>query len=105
MTVTPAAAELAERGDGRCAVSGALVMETAPWLWQELHKGGLLSGAREADLAGVTDADSAGVALLLAWRGSCRATGADLKFLNLPQRVLALAQLTGAEAALGVDAG
>ncbi len=97
-------AELADKGDGRCAIVGALTMETAPWLWQELQAGGLLTAAREADLAGVTDADSAGLALLVAWRGSCAAAGGDLGYRGLPARIMALAQLTGAESALGADA-
>lgn len=99
--MTQASAQLAERGEGRCAIQGALTLETAPWLWQQLKGGGLLSAAREADLAGVTDADSAGLALLVAWRGSCVAAGNDLRFQSLPARITALAQLTGAEGALG----
>jgi len=99
-----APAELAEKGEGRCAVAGALTMETAPWLWQQLQAGGLLTAAIEADLTGVTDADSAGLALLVAWRGSCAAAGGNLVFHGLPARIMALAQLTGAESALGADA-
>jgi phospholipid transport system transporter-binding protein len=99
-----APAELAEKGEGRCAISGALTMETAPWLWQQLKAGGLLTAASEADLTGVTDADSAGLALLVAWRGSCAAAGGDLGYRGLPARIVALAQLTGAESALGAVA-
>jgi phospholipid transport system transporter-binding protein len=102
--MTRASAQLAERGEGRCAIVGALTMETAPWLWQQLKTGGLLSAAREADLTGVSDADSTGLALLLAWRGNCAASGHALAFRALPVRIVALAQLTGAEAALGPDA-
>ncbi|MEO6186397.1 MAG: STAS domain-containing protein [Steroidobacteraceae bacterium] len=98
-----APAELAEKGDGRCAIAGALTMETAPWLWQQLKAGGLLTTAKEADLAGVTDADSAGLALLVAWRGSCAAAGGSLGYRALPARIMALARLTGAEPALGTD--
>jgi phospholipid transport system transporter-binding protein len=101
--MTRASSQLVERGDNRCAVVGALTMETAPWLWQQLKTGGLLTTAREADLAGVTDADSAGLALLVAWRGSCAAAGSPLVFHALPVRISALAKLTGAEAALGAD--
>ncbi len=54
------------QGEGRCAVAGALTFETVPVLWRQLEAGGLLNAARDADLAGVTDADSAGLALLVA---------------------------------------
>ncbi|HMA11265.1 MAG TPA: STAS domain-containing protein [Steroidobacteraceae bacterium] len=95
-----AAAELAEKGEGRCAVSGALTFETAPWLWQQLQEGAWLTRAREADLSGVTTADSAGLALLIAWRAAALAGGGALKFGAVPERLLALARLTDAEALL-----
>lgn len=92
--------QLAPGSDGRCAVSGALTMATAPQLWRALRAGGLLSAAREADLSGVTASDSAGLALLVAWRASCLEAGADLKLVAVPARLRALAALTGAESVL-----
>jgi phospholipid transport system transporter-binding protein len=96
-----ATAQLADRGEGRCALSGALTLETAPWLWKQLEVGGLLTTAREADLSGVTDADSAGLALLVTWRASCRGAGGEVGFAAVPERLRALAALTGAGNALG----
>jgi phospholipid transport system transporter-binding protein len=99
-----ATAQLAEKGEGRCAISGALTFETAPWLWQQLHEGAWLNKAREADLSGVTTADSAGLALLVAWRAAASASadggGGGLRFQAVPERLLALARLTDAEALL-----
>jgi phospholipid transport system transporter-binding protein len=92
---------LSAMGEARCAVTGVLTLETAPELWKQLKAGGLLHSAREADLSGVSDADSAGLALLVAWRVHCLAAGGALGFHGLPPRVLALARLTSAEAALG----
>ena len=96
MSAADTAVQLAERGAGRCAVSGALTLETVPWLWRELRASGWLTSAREADLSGVTTSDSAGLALLVAWRASCREAGADLALVSVPQRLRALAALTGA---------
>jgi phospholipid transport system transporter-binding protein len=95
-----ATAQLADRGDGRCALSGALTMETVPWAWRQLQAGNLLKNARSAELAEITDADSAGLALLVAWRASCAAAGSQLRFENVPERLLALAQLTDAQTLL-----
>jgi phospholipid transport system transporter-binding protein len=95
-----ASAELAEKGEGRCAISGALTFETAPWLWQQLRAGNWLSKARDADLSGVTDADSAGLALLIAWRAAAHKGGAALTFAAVPDRLVALARLTDAEGLL-----
>jgi phospholipid transport system transporter-binding protein len=95
------AVQVAASGEGRCVVTGPLTLESVLALWQLLKTGGLLHCARAADLSGVSDADSAGLALLLAWRGHCLAAGGALEFQGLPPRILALAQLTSAEAALG----
>jgi anti-anti-sigma factor len=89
--------ELADRGGGRCELSGELTLASVPWLWQELSEGGLLGGAREADLAGVAAADSAGLALLVAWKAECRRNGGELRFSAVPPRLAALAALTGAQ--------
>jgi phospholipid transport system transporter-binding protein len=98
--VTRATAQLAERGEGRCSLTGSLTLETAPWLWRELGAGGLLTAATQVDLSGVTECDSSGLALLIAWRACCRRSGGDVGFTSLPQRLQLLAELTGAQAAL-----
>lgn len=96
MAAAPAVAQLAEQGEGRCALSGSVTLETVPWLWRELQQGGLLTTARSADLSAVTESDSAGLALLITWRAHCRQAGADLAFHAVPARMQALAELTGA---------
>lgn len=102
--MTRATAQLAERGAGRCTLAGSLTLETAGWLWRELQTGGLLTGAAEADLSGVTESDSTGLALLVAWRASRRQAGGDLNFIGVPQRLQLLAALTGAQGALAAGA-
>jgi ABC-type transporter Mla MlaB component len=98
--MTRATAQLAERGAGRCTLAGSLTLETASWLWRELTVGGLLTIASEADLSGITESDSTGLALLIAWRASRQQAGGELQFTSPPQRLLALAALTGAQGAL-----
>jgi phospholipid transport system transporter-binding protein len=96
VTVNGATSQLADRGGGRCALSGALTLESTPWLWKELQAGGLLDNAVEADLSGVDTADSAGLALLVAWKAACRRQGRELAFTGVPGRLRALAALTDA---------
>jgi phospholipid transport system transporter-binding protein len=98
--MTRVTAQLAEKGDGRCAIAGALTFETAPWIWQQLRAGDWLSKGREADLTGITTADSAGLALLIAWRAAIASLGGALTFESVPERLIALARLTDAEALL-----
>ncbi len=81
-------------------LSGSLTLETAPWLWRELQSGGLLTSATEADLSGLTESDSAGLALLITWRACRRRAGGDMNFTGMPHRLRLLAELTGAQAAL-----
>ncbi len=47
------------------------------------------------DFSGVTDVDSAAVALLLDWRRVAMKRGKTLLFVNLPANLLALAELYG----------
>jgi phospholipid transport system transporter-binding protein len=104
MSMTRATAQLADRGSGRCTLSGSLTLETASWLWRELQAGGLLGSAVEADLSGISESDSTGLALLVAWRANRLHAGGDLGFTGIPQRLQALAALTGAQGALPAPA-
>lgn len=49
------------------------------------------------DLAKVTSADSAGLALLIEWIKQCRIADTKLTFKNIPQQLLTLAKLGGFE--------
>lgn len=55
----------------------------------------LLGDAKEVqlDFSGVQEADSAGVALLLALRRSAQVNGVKLSFINLPENILRLLEL------------
>lgn len=52
------------------------------------------------NLQGVTQADSAGLALLLEWLRQARADGRAMTFTGLPEKLLAIARLSGVEAIL-----
>lgn len=99
MTTESISSQLSDKGQGRCALAGALTIGSVPWLWKELQAG-LLYHAREADLSGISTADSAGLALLLAWKAHCRKQGGELTFSSVPPTLTALAALTGAQALL-----
>ncbi|MBF2735758.1 MAG: STAS domain-containing protein [Betaproteobacteria bacterium AqS2] len=64
-----------------------------------------LAGAAEAtiDLADAADADSAGVAMLLALRRGAQVNGAQLRFVNLPARLRRLLRLYQVEELLDVS--
>jgi len=55
------------------------------------------------DLALVTKADSAGLALLLEWLRLARLAGAQLHYVNLPGQLLAMAHVAGVDDILIID--
>jgi phospholipid transport system transporter-binding protein len=55
------------------------------------------------DLAGITKADSAGLALLLEWLRQASLGGVDLHYVNLPGQLLAMAHVAGVDDILIID--
>jgi ABC-type transporter Mla MlaB component len=88
-------AVLVDSGAGQCTLAGDLTLATAGTLWRQLRTGGLLRSASSVDLGQVKDSDSAGLALLIAWRASCMANGGSLVVTALPA-----AQITDAQGML-----
>ena len=58
---------------------------------------------RVFDLAGITKADSAGLALLLEWLRLASQHGVDLHYVNLPPQLLAMAHVAGVDEILIID--
>ncbi len=88
------------RGEGAYALSGELSFETVPDAWRDTQN---LFAAREVlrfDLAGISRADSAGIALLIEWLRLARQRGARVSFEHVPAQILAIARVTGLEALL-----
>jgi len=89
----------------RLAIRGALTFETA----RRASESGLhamsASAARRftIDCAGVTAADSAGLAVCLVWLAWAQRNGRALAFTNLPESIRALARISDLEPV--IDAG
>jgi phospholipid transport system transporter-binding protein len=83
-----------ERRDGRLLLSGSITFSDAlEWreaVLQELDRDGLI-----LDLAGIHEADSAALSLLLEWRREAGARGYALRYANLPQAIRSLAEVYG----------
>lgn len=92
-----------DRQDGTVAVTGALTFQTVPDFFT--RSGGWFretNGPLIFNLAGVTLADSAGVALLLEWSRMARATSREIRFINTPAQVRTQLEVNGLTRALGV---
>lgn len=90
--------------DGGYAIRGQLTFETVPQYFS--HTPQILQGTGGAvtvDLAGVTLADSAGVALLVEWQQQARAARRTLQFANIPEQVRKVIRVNGLQHAFALD--
>lgn len=91
---------------GRVVVSGPLTFASVGALAKSAAR--LLSsqnGQRlQVDLEGVSGVDSAGLALLIGWLADARAAGVLLSYQSVPDRLLAIARISDADALLTGEA-
>lgn len=92
--------EFEAQGEGRVALKGELTFATARAALEEGRR--LFSGqsAIELDLERVGRADSAGLALLLEWIYWARNHDCKLTLQNIPEQIIAIAQISEAEGLL-----
>jgi phospholipid transport system transporter-binding protein len=87
----------------RCRLAGILDAGTARWALQRGEVEFLnCTGALQVDLSGITRADSAGLAVLLAWVGAVRRRGGTVAFQSVPAGLQAIATLCGVDGMLGL---
>lgn len=85
---------LEDLGDGRFALCGEMSFDTAERIL-EVSEGPFEEHTRiEIDLSGVTESDSAGLALLLEWVTWANHTVREISYSGMPERILAIAKTT-----------
>ena len=84
--------ELEDRGDGCFALSGEMTFDTAEGILQASEAPFEDHTRLEIDLSGVSNSDSAGLALLLEWVTWANHTVREIRFSGMPERVLAIAK-------------
>jgi len=87
-------AALEHRGDGRYALCGPLDYGSVAALLQQGRAAFSAHPEVELDLAGVTRANSAGLALLLEWLDDSRDGGYRIQLRNLPASLAAIARIS-----------
>lgn len=90
-------AVLEDRGDGKFAVKGELSFKTANDVLRTSESRFSQHAELEVDLSGVDRADSAGLALLLEWQAQARQRSASIRFVEIPDNLLAIAKTTEVE--------
>ena len=93
-------AQIKSLGEGRMQLSGVLDLDSAPELLTAIEALTYDVSAVAVDLRGVERADSAGVAVLVAWMRSARQAQRDIRFLNMPSQMLNIARVSGLDAIL-----
>ena len=86
-----------EQGSSRHALRGALTFSTAYVAYSDGLRRlmALDRGARcEFDCSGISDADSAGLSVLIEWKGEAARRGIALVYLGLPAAVERLARIS-----------
>ncbi|MFN7753398.1 MAG: lipid asymmetry maintenance protein MlaB [Pseudomonadota bacterium] len=96
------AASLGRAGPDLWSLSGCLAIETArnalPAIEPVLEQAG--GRVQRIDAAGLSDFDSAALAVMFEWERRARARGLRLAWEGLPQGLVSLARLYGVEAML-----
>lgn len=85
---------LEDRGDGRFVLSGDMTFDTVDKILKASEGPFEEHSQLEIDLSGVTDSDSAGLALLLEWVTWANHTVREIRFTGMPERVMAIAKTT-----------
>ena len=89
--------ELDDLGGGRFALKGEMNFDTAEQILRQSEAPFEEHTQIELDLSGVTDSDSAGLALLLEWVTWANHSVREIRFIGLPDRVMAIAKTTEVE--------
>ena len=88
---------LTDCGDGRFTLSGDMSFDTAERILRESEKQFSEYAQIEVDLAAVEDTDSAGLALLLEWITWANHTVREIRFVEVPEKLVAIAETTEVE--------
>jgi phospholipid transport system transporter-binding protein len=83
--------------EGRWRLSGELGFGTVSRLVKDSRAGFSGGDDIEVDLAGVTRADSAGLALLVEWLRAAERAGRSISFVNMPAQMQSIARICGLE--------
>ena len=86
--------ELLDLGDGQFTLSGEVSFDTAERILRASESPFEEHTQLEIDLSGVTDSDSAGLALLLEWVTWANHTVREIRFEGMPERIMAIAKTT-----------
>ena len=86
--------DISNNGEGRFSLNGEMTFQTAGELLRASERLFEEHTQIEMDLGGVTDTDSAGLALMLEWITWANHTVREIRFVNVPEKIDAIAKTT-----------
>jgi phospholipid transport system transporter-binding protein len=86
--------ELAALGGGRFALRGVLGFATAKQILAASKPAFADHAVLKVDLSGVTESDSAGLALLLEWINWAKHYRREIRYFDIPPAILAIARIS-----------
>jgi len=89
--------QLKDLGGGRFTLSGRMAFDTAGQILRESEAPFAEHTRIEVDLASVEETDSAGLALLLEWITWANHTVREIRFIQMPEKIQAIARTTEVE--------
>jgi len=89
--------EFEDQGDGRFVLRGRLDFHTAPGALERSRDLFADHASIEVDMTEVQRSDSAGLALLLEWVNWARNYVREIRFINIPDQITAIAQICEVE--------
>ncbi len=89
--------ELEDLGEGRFKLNGDMTFDTVERILKAGEQPFIRHTRIEIDLSGVKRSDSAGLALLLEWITWANHTVREIRFVDMPERVRAIARTTEVE--------
>lgn len=93
-------AEITRVDVGRMQLCGVLNLASVAALLADIERLEYDASSVVVDLKTVEHADSAGVALLLAWMRHARHAEREIRFLNMPTQMLNIARVSGLDEVL-----
>jgi len=81
-------------------VTGVLTFDTVSGLYKTSDRWFAGEGEMVIDLAQVTRADSAGLALMVEWLRRAQVAGRSLRFANIPEQMQTLIRVNGLQGAI-----
>jgi len=86
-----------DKGDGTFAIIGKLTFKTVTDIFEESKEAFEEHAVITVDLSGVTESDSAGLALLLEWINWAKYYVHEIQYKNLPDQIKAIAEISEVE--------